>query len=85
MRAHLAQHLVAHFVPKGVVDDLEVVEVKHHHLERPVIAPRSRSFLVETQGHVTRVGQAGQRIGQRIRFRLRVLRRIRQGVGSQPA
>ena len=35
---YFAQHLVADFVPKGVVDQLKVVEVQHHHLKRAVRA-----------------------------------------------
>src|ERR1700674_670973 len=66
--SHLAEHLVADFVSKSVVNDLEVVQIKHYYLERPPVAPRSRSFLIEAQSYITRVGQASQRIRQRIRF-----------------
>src|SRR5882724_11427332 len=39
--SHLSQHLVAHLVAKGVVNNLEVIEIKHDHREWPASPARA--------------------------------------------
>src|SRR6185503_18040924 len=50
---HLAQHLVACFVPVSIVDVLKLIEVEHHDLERSISATRTRGLFFKSQRQVT--------------------------------
>ena len=71
-RGHQAQNLVAHGVAQGVVDELEVVQIKGHHRQpRPGHGASFNRFLqvghggmaVEQAGHAVLVGQLVQGLG----------------------
>ena len=65
-RRELGQQLVAAAVPERVVDGLEVVEVEQQHRDHAVGAGRPAERVVDPVHHQRAVGQAGQRVVQRL-------------------
>ena len=61
-----AQHLVAARVAEAVVDRLEAVEVEEQHGQRGVLALQPADRVVEAVEEQHAVGQAGQRVVQRL-------------------
>ena len=68
---------------KRIVNQFELVEVKHDHLEGAVGAPRARDFFFEPNMKTARIRQPGERIGERIGFRKRMMHCIGQSIRSQ--
>jgi hypothetical protein len=61
-RAHFLQQLVSRFVPQGVVDDLEAVEVDEHHGKAAAVALRHLDLVVEELAEHHPVRQRGERV-----------------------
>ena len=82
------QHPVAEEVAERVVDELEVVEVEHHHAQRPTAALRPDDLLAQALVQEPVVVEAGQRVAvgelARLLVEPRVLERHRRLVGHRP-
>ena len=65
---------------EGVVDELEVIEVEHDELEWSSGALRARDFFFKTKMQTARIGQTGERICVRVRFRARMIHCVRERI-----
>ncbi len=60
---HLAQQEIAHRMPQGIIDVLEVVQIQHHHRQPRLVALRLLNGRSQTILQQAAIGQMGQGIG----------------------
>ena len=82
---HLDQKLVACLVAEAVVDALEAVEVQEQERDRCGTPSRSRDCEVQPVEHQVSVGQAGQRVVERLARESGLGALARDRVADRPA